>query len=78
MSSPNIDPDQIDWNRMSALIVHRMNVVQQAWRRSKTEFNEDQYRIAYFEVFLPLLTVLLTFLEGYEKFIEERNMDRMN
>jgi hypothetical protein len=78
MSNPNIDPDQIDWNRMSALIVRRINVVQWAWRRSKTEFSDDQYRIAYFEIFLPLLAILLTFLEGYEKFIEERALDRMN
>jgi hypothetical protein len=78
MSNPIIDPDQIDWNNMSALIVRRINVVQRAWQRSKTEFSDDQYRVAYFDIFLPLLTVLLTFLEGYEKFIEDRNVDRMN
>jgi len=78
VNNPTINPDQIDWDRMSALIVRRINVVQRAWQRSKTEFSDDQYRVAYFEIFLPLLTVLLAFLEESEQLIEQRNVDRMN
>jgi len=78
MSNPIIDPDQIDWNNMSALIAHRINVIHRAWRRSKTALSDDQYKIVYFEIFLPLLIVLFAFLEESEQFIEQRNVDRMN
>ncbi len=78
MNNRNIDPEEIDWNRMSALIVRRVNVMQQLWQRSKIEFDDEQYRTIYFNIFLPLLASLLVFLRRYDKFIEERDLDRLH
>ncbi|HZT24124.1 MAG TPA: hypothetical protein VFA57_00355 [Pseudolabrys sp.] len=78
MSKRIVDPNEIEWDRMSALIVRRINVMRKAWRYCKTEFDETDYRIAYFNVFYPLLVTLLTFLEQFEKRIEDKNMDRMH
>jgi hypothetical protein len=58
-----IDPDRIDWDSLVAMVDTRIRLFGRCWIDCRRTMPADDYRTAHHELFLPIVHLLLHFVE---------------
>lgn len=59
----SVNPERIDWEKLADMVGRRIKALARCWVACRRDLDQDDLRAAERELMLPLLSLLLHFIE---------------